>query len=89
MRGLLDVVIPGDSRVKEKISEKQQCYMDLKIEIKKMWNIPVIILPVILGTLGSIPLCLGKHLKTLNIHYNGLVPMQVSSCHIIRRFLTE
>jgi len=26
MRGLLDVVIPGDSRVKEKISEKQQCY---------------------------------------------------------------
>ena len=71
---LIDVAIPGDSRVKEKVSEKHQRYTDLKIEIQKMWNIPVVILPVILGTLGSISLCLGKHLKTLNICYNGLIP---------------
>ena len=91
---LIDVAIPGDSRIKEKVSEKHQRYTDLKIEIQKMWNIPVVILPVILGTLGSISLCLGKHLKTLNIYYNGLIPklqksVVLSSCHIIRRFLTE
>jgi len=91
---LIDVAIPGDSRVKEKVSEKHQRYTDLKIEIQKMWNIPVVILPIILGTLGSILLCLGKHLKTLNIYYNGLVlklqkSVVFSSCYIIRRFLTE
>ena len=91
---LIDVAIPGDSRVKEKVSEKHQHYTDLKIEILKMWNIPDVILPVILGALGSILLCLGKHLKTLNIYYNGLIPklqksVVLSSCHIIRRFPTE
>jgi len=91
---LIDVAIPGDSRVKEKVSEKHQHYTDLKIEIQKMWNIPVVILPIILGTLGSILLYLGKHLKALNIYYNGLVPklqksVVLGSCHIIRRFLTE
>ena len=88
---LIDVAIPGDSRVKEKVSEKHQHYTDLKIEIQKMWNILVVILPVILG---SILLCLGKHLKTLNIYYNGLIPklqksVVLSSCHITWRFLTN
>jgi len=51
---LIDVAIPGDSRVKEKVSEKHQRYTDLKIEIQKMWSIPVVILPIILETLGSV-----------------------------------
>ena len=68
-------------RVKEKVSEMHQHYTDLKVEIQKMWNIPVVILSAILGTVGSIPLCLGKHLKTLNIHYNGLVAQVTNYRH--------
>ena len=91
---LIDVAIPGDSRVAEKVTEKHQRYTDLKIELQKMWMMRVVIIPLVLGTLGTVPLCLAQHLKTLNIYYHGLIPkMQknvlLSACHIIRRFVTE
>jgi len=53
----------------------------------------VVILHIVISILGTIPLCLQKHLKTLNIYYNGLIPkMQntiLNSCHIVQRFVTE
>ena len=62
------------ARVTEKVVEKHQRYIDLKIKLQKMWNMRVVILPLVLGALGSVPFCLEKHLKTLNIHYKGLIP---------------
>ena len=62
---LIDVAISGDSRVMDKITEKHQRYTDLKIELQKMWKMRVVILPTVIGTLGTIPLCLEKHLTTL------------------------
>ena len=84
---LIDVAIPGDTRVTEKVVEKHQQYTDLKIELQKMWNMRVVILPLVLGALRSVSLCQEKHLKTLNIHYKGLIPklqksVILSSCHI-------
>ena len=84
---LIDVAIPGDTRVTENIAEKHQRYTDLKIELQKMWNMQVVILSSVLGALGSVPLCLKKHLKTLNIHYKELIPklqkgVILSSCLI-------
>ena len=35
-----------------------------------MW----VVIPIVLGTIGSVPLCLEQHLKTLNINYKGLIP---------------
>ena len=62
---LIDIAIPGDSRVLQKISEKQQCYSDLKIEVQKKWSYRASVAPVIIGSLGSIPRGLKDQLKTL------------------------
>ena len=91
---LIDVAIPGDSRISQKISEKRQRYSDLKIEIQKMWSVRASVAPVIIGSLGSVPEGLKDQLQTLQIYHANLIPkMQksvlLSSCHILRRFVTE
>ena len=91
---LIDVAIPGDSRITQKINEKYQKYTDLKIEVQKMWKERAVIVPLVIGSLGSVPMCLTKHLRTLNIYYSTLVSklqksVLLSSCHILRRFVTE
>ena len=51
---LVDIAIPGDSRLSSKILEKQTRYTDLKIEVEKLWSVKCMIVPIILGALGSI-----------------------------------
>ena len=82
------------SRISQKISEKRQRYSDLKIEIQKMWTVRASVAPVIIGSLGSVPKGLKDQLQTLQIYHANLIPkMQktvlLSSCHILRRFVTE
>ena len=90
----IDIAIPGNSRISQKATEKIQKYTDLKVEIQKMWSFRTTIVPIIIGSLGSIPSQLKSHLKLLNIFYNGLIPklqknVLLNSSHVVRRFITE
>ena len=52
---LIDIAIPGDSRLTQKLVEKQTKYMDLRIEITRVWNCRrVFVIPIVVGALGSI-----------------------------------
>jgi len=91
---LIDIAIPGDSRLSQKINEKYQRYTDLKIEVQKMWSMTASIVPVILGSLGSVPSSLKNSLQQLDIYYTNLIPklqksVLLSSSHILRHFVTE
>ena len=47
---LIDVAIPGDSRISSKTVEKLTKYVDLKVEITRMWRPKkVSIIPTIIG----------------------------------------
>ena len=51
---IIDIAIPGDTRVSEKEKEKIERYQELKREIKRMRNIRNIkVIPVVVGALGS------------------------------------
>jgi len=81
--------VPGDSRL---ANDKVEKYTDLKIELQRMRNVRVIIVPLVIGCLGSVSKCLVKHLNNLNIYYWTLHGTQVTeecSCHILRCFVTE
>ena len=89
---LIDVAIPGDGRMALKFQEKMQEYTDLKFEVRKMWQQPITVVPVILGTLGSIPFSLTNFLKLLGLYSKQLVlrmqkSVLLSSTHILRRHL--
>ena len=50
----MDFAVPADSRVKWKESEKKDMYPDLTRELKKLWNMKVTIIPIVIGTLGTV-----------------------------------
>ena len=53
---LIDIAIPGDSRLSQKVVEKQTKYVDLKVEVVRVWKCrKVSIIPIIVSALGSIP----------------------------------
>ena len=64
---LIDFAIPADHRVKLKKIEKKDKYLDLARELKKLWNMEVKIVPIVIGALGMVPKCLEKSLSELGI----------------------
>ena len=46
--------VPADHRVKLKESEKNDKYLDLTRALKKLWNMKVTFLPIIIGALGIV-----------------------------------
>ena len=67
---VIDVACPGDHRLVEKRNEKMNRYSDLRLEIARMWDIKTIVVPIIIGALGSIPKDIHKFLKLLDIEYD-------------------
>ena len=49
----MDFAVLADHRVKLKESEKRDKYLDLAKELKKLWNLKVTVIPVVIGTLGK------------------------------------
>ena len=62
---LIDIAVPGDSRVASKENEKVQKYQDLARELRKLWQVKVKVVPVVVGALGTIAKALEKHLKEI------------------------
>ena len=59
---LVTVAIPAEQRVKIKESEKLSKYLDLDRELKNLWNMKVMVTPVVVVTLGMVPKSIGKRL---------------------------
>ena len=64
---IVDFAVPADHRVKLKESEKKDKYLDLTRELKKLWNMKVTFIPIIIGTLDTITNELIKRLEGLEI----------------------
>ena len=63
----MDFAVPGDHRVKLKESEKKSKYFDLVKELKKLWNVKVMVIPVVIEALGTVAKGLVKGLEDLEI----------------------
>ena len=50
---IVDFTVPVDHSLKLKESEKRDKYLDLPRELKKLWNMKVTVVPVVIGALGS------------------------------------
>ena len=44
---------PTDHRVKFKECEKKDKYLDLAMELKKLWNMKVTFMPIVIGAFGT------------------------------------
>lgn len=65
---IIDVVTPGDDRVKDKQLEKVEKYQLLNYEIAKVWHMrKVIVVPDVIGALGAVSVNFKKHMKQIGV----------------------
>ena len=64
---IADFAIPMDHHVKEKEEEKIDKYMDLAAEVRRQFRVKTVIVPIVLGALGTVPAKLSKSLEKLEI----------------------
>ena len=64
---IVDFAVPADHRINLKESEKKDKYLDLARELKKMWNMKVTIVPIVIGALGTVTKGLLKGLEDLEV----------------------
>ena len=64
---IVDFAISADHRVKLKESEKNDKYQELARELKKLWNMKVMVIPTVIGALGSVTKGLVHGLEDLEI----------------------
>jgi len=89
---LIDVTIPGESRISQKTVEKRTKNVDLKIEVSRLWRAKkAFVVPIIIGTLGSIPTDLSNYLETLNLPLYLIATFQCTvlfrTASILRQYL--
>ena len=87
---IIDFAMPYDTRVGDKEVEKIEKYLDLTRELKKVWNIKVTVVPLVVGALGTPAKALEKRLKTIGIE-TKITELQktvfIHSSRILRKVL--
>ena len=64
----MEFAIPADHRIKLKESEKKDKYLDLARELKKkLWNMEVAIIPILIGVFVTVTKGLLKGLEDLEM----------------------
>ena len=64
---IVDFAVPSGHRIKLKECEKRDKYLDLARELKKLWNMQVTIIPILIGAFGTVTEGLLKVLADLEV----------------------
>ena len=87
---IVDLSVPADHRIKLKECEKRDKYLGLARELKKLRNMKVTIIPIVIGASGTVTKGLLKGLEDLEV--GGRVETIettafLKTARILRRFL--
>ena len=90
---IIVIAVPWNANNESKYRERIDHYKDLAIELSRLWQKQVTIIPIIVGLLGCIKSNLDKALKDLSIEvecrsYTLQKTAVLASAYILRRFLT-
>ena len=64
---IVNFAVPVDNRIKLKEREKKDKYIDLARELKKLWNMQVTFIPIVIGAFGTVTKGLLKGLEDLEM----------------------
>ena len=64
---IVKFAVPADHRVILKESEKKDKYLDLAKKLKKLWNMKVTVIPIVIGALGTLTKGFVQGLEDLEI----------------------
>ena len=64
---IVDFAVPDDHRIKLKECEKKDKFLDIARELKKLWNMQVTIIPIVIGAFGIVTKGLQMGLEDLEV----------------------
>ena len=64
---IVDFAVPAEHRIKLKECEKKDRYLDFARELKKLWNMQLTIIPIVIGAFGTVTQGLFKGLEDLEV----------------------
>ena len=64
---IVDFAVPAYHRIKLKGCKKKDTYLDLARELKKLWNMQVTIIPIVIGAIGTVTKGLLKGLEDFEV----------------------
>ena len=64
---IVDFAVLADHRINLKESEKKDKYLDLARKLKKLWNMKVTIMPIVIGALNTVTKGLLRGLEDLEV----------------------
>ena len=50
----MEFAVPADHRIKLKECEKKDKYLDIARKLKKLWNMKMMIIPIVFGAFGTV-----------------------------------
>ena len=86
--GIVDFAVPADNRIKLKGCEKKDKYLDFAREVKKLWNMKVTIIPIVIGVFDTITKGLVKGMEDLEVggRVETIQMTLLRTARILRRF---
>ena len=75
----MDFAISADHIVKMKENEQINRYLDLARELKRLWNMKVMMIPIVVEALGTIPKGLEERLEEMEFGKPNLVVLKVTN----------
>ena len=63
----MDFPVPADPRIKLTQREKKDKYLDLAKKLKKLWNMKMTVIPIMIGAFGTVSKGLLEELEVLEV----------------------
>ncbi|CAH3195152.1 unnamed protein product [Porites evermanni] len=63
---LIDMTVPSDRNIALKETEKKCKYKDLELEIQRMWHMKTVVIPVVVGALGTVKKGMVENIKKVS-----------------------
>ena len=63
---LIDMTVPPDRNITLKEIKKKSKYKDLELEIQRMWHMKTIVIPVVVGALGTVKKGMVENIKKVS-----------------------
>ena len=63
---LIDMTVPSDRNIAVKETEKKSKYKDLELEVQRMWHLKTVLIPVVVGALGTVKKGMVENIKKVS-----------------------
>ena len=88
---LIDMTVPSDRNIALKEIEKKSKYKDLELEIQRMWHMKTILIPVVVGALGTVKKGMIENIEKVSKRANVTEIQKIcmlGSARILRKVLS-